>query len=172
MDIIDICGILVDMLLDITPDVYGLYVTTERKGIKKIINQCMNAIYGNVVASILYYCKFFKTLKLNKFKMNPYYPCDSNRIVNGSQKSILSHVDYCKLNYKDSKVNDIFIGIIRDKYHSIFEDGSGTMQVNHGKVHKYLGMTLDYTIFTILSMVVVKITNQFLVRFFYIRYVT
>jgi hypothetical protein len=32
------------------------------------------------------------------------------------------------------------------EYESIFEDGSGRMTVRRGRVHKYLGMTLDYTI--------------------------
>jgi hypothetical protein len=31
------------------------------------------------------------------------------------------------------------------QYESIFEDGSGQMTVSRGRVHKYLGMTLDYT---------------------------
>jgi len=34
---------------------------------------------------------------------------------------------------------------LRDKYESIFEDGSGAMAVSRGKIHKYLGMTLDFT---------------------------
>ena len=80
---INIRGILVDMLLDIYPDVYGPYVTTDRKGIKQLITQCMNAIYVSMLASILYYFKFCKTLKLNKFKMNPYNPCVDNQLVNG-----------------------------------------------------------------------------------------
>jgi hypothetical protein len=32
------------------------------------------------------------------------------------------------------------------EYESIFEDGSGQMTVSRGRVHKYLGMTVDYTI--------------------------
>ena len=53
MAIIKIHGILVDMLLDIAPDVYGLYVTMNRNGIKQLIKQCMNSIYGTMLASIL-----------------------------------------------------------------------------------------------------------------------
>ena len=46
------CIILVDMLLDITPDVYGMYITTDRKVIKQLIAQCMNAIYVTMVESL------------------------------------------------------------------------------------------------------------------------
>jgi len=34
---------------------------------------------------------------------------------------------------------------LRAEYESIFEDGSGVMKVHMGKVHKYLGMTLDFS---------------------------
>jgi hypothetical protein len=41
---------------------------------------------------------------------------------------------------------DDMIEWLRQEYESIFEDGSGQMTVNRGKVHTYLGMTLDYTV--------------------------
>ena len=85
MTIIKIHKILVDMILGITPVLYGPYVTTDKKIIKKMVTQCRNAIYVTMVASLLYYCKFCMTLKLNKFKMNPYHPCVANLVVNGSQ---------------------------------------------------------------------------------------
>ena len=66
MAIINIRKILVDMLLDISPDVYGLYVTMDMKGTEKLITQCMNATYGTIEESILYYCKFCKTLEYTK----------------------------------------------------------------------------------------------------------
>ena len=34
---------------------------------------------------------------------------------------------------------------LKAEYESIFEDGSGEMKVHRGKVHKYLGMSLDFT---------------------------
>ena len=71
---IRIRGILVDMLLKIAPDVYGPYVTTDKKGVKQLIVQCLNAIYGTMVASLLYYEKFCKTLTRHRFKPNPYDP--------------------------------------------------------------------------------------------------
>jgi hypothetical protein len=38
------------------------------------------------------------------------------------------------------------IEYLRQEYESIFEDGSGAMTVSRGKIHKYLDMTLDYTV--------------------------
>jgi hypothetical protein len=42
-------------------------------------------------------------------------------------------------------VIDDTIDWLRSEYESIFEDGSGAMKVHHGKVHKYLGMSLDFS---------------------------
>ena len=60
--IINIRGVLVYILLDISPDVYGLYVITYRKGVKQLIVQCQNSIYGIMTASLQYYKKFSKSL--------------------------------------------------------------------------------------------------------------
>jgi hypothetical protein len=38
------------------------------------------------------------------------------------------------------------IDYLRQEYEIIFEDGSGAMTVSRGKIHKYLGMTLEYNI--------------------------
>ena len=53
MTIINIRGISVDMLLDISPGVYGTYVTTDREVINQLINLCMNSTYVTMVANIL-----------------------------------------------------------------------------------------------------------------------
>jgi hypothetical protein len=145
MAILKIRGVLVDMLLKIAPDVYGPYVTTDKKGVKQVIVQSLNAIYGTMVASLLYYRKFCNTLTRNGFEVNPYDPCVFNRMVREKQQTILFHVDDCKISHNDSKVNDEFIEVLRQEYKSIFEDGSGKLQVPRGKVHTYLGMKLDFT---------------------------
>ena len=77
--------------------------------------------------------------------MNPYDPCVSNQMVNWWQQSILFHVDYCNLIQKGPKVNASFVGVPHNEYNSIFEDGSSRMKVNNGKVHNYIGMTLNFT---------------------------
>ncbi len=60
--------------------------------------------------------------------------------------TICFHVDDCKLSHKSPKVNDRMIRWLKREYKSIFEDGSGEMSVSRGKIHTYLGMTLDYTL--------------------------
>jgi hypothetical protein len=50
------------------------------------------------------------------------------------------------LSHRKTKVVDSMIEYLRQECESIFEEGSGAMTVNRGKIHKYLGMTLDYTV--------------------------
>ncbi len=130
MAIIKIRGSLVDILVQI-----------------QLLVQCQNALYGTMVASLLYYYKFTKSLTSVGFEINPYNPCVANKIVDGTQMTtICFHVDDCKLSPHSSRANNNMIDWLCQDCESIFEDGSGEMTVSRGRVHKYLGMTLDYTL--------------------------
>jgi hypothetical protein len=146
MAFIKIRGILVYILVEISPDVYKSYVSKDKKGSKQLLVQCHNAMYGTMVASLLYYRKLVKSLTDIDFVMNPYDPCVSNKMIEGNQMTICFHVDDCKLSHHKTKVTDSMIKYLRQEYESIFEDRSGAMTVSRGKIHKYLGMTLDYTV--------------------------
>ena len=143
--VIKLRGTLVDMLEEIAPDVYTPYVRVDRKGVKVLILECWNAIYGAMMASLLFYRKFTESLHSIGFETNPYDPCVANRMVNGKQQTVLYHVDDCKVSHVDSRANDEFIDWLRENYESIFEDGSGKMKVHRGKVHDFIGMKLDFT---------------------------
>ena len=54
MAVMKIRGFLLELLLKIDPGFYGPFVTTAKRGKDAIIVQCMNAIYGTMVASLLY----------------------------------------------------------------------------------------------------------------------
>ena len=119
---------------------------TDKKGMKQLLVQCQNALYGTMIASLLYYCKFTKSLASVGFTINPYDPCIANKTVNGPQMTICFHVDGCKLSHHSSRANDNMIDWLHQEYESIIEDGSGHMTVSRGRIHKYLEMTLDYTV--------------------------
>jgi hypothetical protein len=142
---IKICGVLVDIMVEIAPDVYKSYVSRDKKGMKQLLVQFQNALYGTMVASLLYYLKFVKSLTDVGFIINPYDMCVANKIIEGKQMTICFHVDDCKLSHRKKKVMDTIIEYLCEEYESIFEDGTGEMTVSRGKIHKYLGMTLDYT---------------------------
>ena len=60
MALIKIRGDLVDIMADIAPDVYAKFVMLNKKGGKQLLVQWQNAIYGTMVASLLFYRKFRK----------------------------------------------------------------------------------------------------------------
>jgi hypothetical protein len=78
--IVRIRGPLVDILVSIAPDLYGPYVTTNKSGQKVLIVECLNAVYGTMVAALLYYKKFVKSLTKQGFKLNPYDGCVANKL--------------------------------------------------------------------------------------------
>ena len=66
-------------------------------------------------------------------------------MVNGKQQTVCWHVDDFNMSHVDTDVNDDLIKILKEEYEIIFKDGYVKMTVSQGKVHKYLGITLDYT---------------------------
>jgi hypothetical protein len=146
MAFIKIHGVLVDILVEIAPDVYKSYVSRDKKGMKQLLVQCQNSLYGTMVASLLYYRKFVKSLIDIGFIINHYDPCVANKIIEGKQMTICFHVDDCKLSHHKKKFMDIIIEYLREEYESIFEDRTGAMKVSRGKIHNYLGMALDCTV--------------------------
>ena len=75
---------LVDILVKIATDVYKDYVKVNNKGEKQILVECLNALYGTMMASLLYYQKFTARLEKAGFEINPYDPCVWNRNVEES----------------------------------------------------------------------------------------
>ena len=110
-----ITGVLVDMLVEINPQLYGPYVVYE-KSRKVLYVRVLRAIYGMLEAALLWYKKFRHELEQEGFEFNPYDPCVANRQRNGSQHTILFHVDNLKSNHKDLKVNDQFDQWLQTSY--------------------------------------------------------
>jgi hypothetical protein len=70
----------------------------------------------------------------------------ANKKIEGQHMTICFHVDDCKLIHCNTKVMDSMIEHLHQEYKSISEDGSGTVTVSRGKIYKYIGMNLDYTV--------------------------
>jgi hypothetical protein len=116
----------------------------DKKGVNVILVECWNAIYGMMIAGLLYYRKFAESLAEQGYKANLYNTCVWNKVIKGKQCTICFHVHDCKISHvRDKVINDTIKWLRRD-YKIIFTDGSSEMKVAQGKVHKYLGMTLDF----------------------------
>ncbi len=137
--VMKITGVLVDLMVQMAPEVYGPYVVYEN-GQKVLYVQLLHALYGMLIASILWYKQFRKDLEGIGFKFNPYDPCVANRIVKGKQQTIRFHVDDLKSSHIDSRVNDLFLHWLNRMY-----GAHGEVKATRGNVHDYLGMTFDYS---------------------------
>ena len=79
------------------------------------------------------------TLREWDFKFNPYDPCVANKMVNGKQLTIVWHVDNLKISHVDPNVVTDVINKLSDRFGK-----EAPMNISRGKVHDYLGMTLDF----------------------------
>ena len=98
----------------------------------------LKALYGILIASILYYKKFRRDIKSIGFEVNPYDACAANIMVNGKQYTVEWNVDDLKSIHVDPNVNDDF--------HKWVEKTCGSNDIGHVesssvKVHEYLAMT-------------------------------
>ena len=137
--IMKITGVLVDLLVEAAPEVYADYVVYEN-GKKVIYNQVLRALYGMLIASLLWYLDFRKDLEGHGFEFNPYDPCVANKIIEGSQQTICFHVDDLKSSHIKPKVNDDFLDWLNGKYGKF-----GAVKAVRGHHHDYLGMNLDFS---------------------------
>jgi hypothetical protein len=92
--------------------------------------------------------------------VNPYDPCVWNRNIVGKKMTICFHVDDCKILHLDPKVVDYTIAWLCDEYKSVFTDGRGMMKVTQGKVHKYLGMMLDFATSKIVKVTMLEYVDE------------
>ncbi len=92
--------------------------------------------------------------------MNPYDPCVWNRVFVDKQMTVCFSIDDCKISHLNPKVVDYTIAWLRDEYKSVFTNGSGMMKVARGKVHKYLGMTLDFATLKIVKVTMLKYVDE------------
>ena len=78
--VMKITGRMVDILLQIAPNIYAGYVVYEN-GKKVLYVEVLRALYGMLVSAMLWYNKFRGDLEEIGFDFNPYDPCIANRIV-------------------------------------------------------------------------------------------
>jgi hypothetical protein len=112
-----ITGVLVDLSIEIDPGRYGSYIVFEN-GTKTLYVKVLKALYGMLIAALLWYKKFKSDLETVGFKFNNYDPCVANRRVNGATQTVKFHVDDLQSSHIDPKVNDNFLSWLNSKYGS------------------------------------------------------
>ena len=132
-------GRMAELLAKIDPKTYHEYVH-QRRGQAYIFCKVNVAIYGTLKAALLFWKKLSQSLKIRGFVINPYDWCIANKDINGSQCTIVWHVDDLKISHKDPAVVDEIIASLNKEYGQV-----GEMMVRRGKKHVYLGIGLDFS---------------------------
>ena len=136
--IMKLTGALLDLLVQEAPSVYGPYVVIEN-GRRVLYLRVLKALYGMLVAALLWYRKFREDLESQGFVFNPYDPCVANRWVSHKKHTVRFHVDDLMSSHVDAKVNDKFLEWLNKLYGT-----HGEVKATRGKVHDYLGMTFTF----------------------------
>jgi hypothetical protein len=132
-------GKMVDLLIEIDAEMYQPCVVMEGKE-RVMYVELLKALYGTVRAARLFWEKLSGKLLEWGFVPNPYDPCVMNKIVEGKQLTVAWHVDDLKASHVMSTVVDKFIEDMEREF------GKETpINKSRGKVHDYLGMTLDFS---------------------------
>ena len=129
-----------EILVQTAPEIYRKYITIENGKVVLYV-EALKALYGTLRAALLFYKKLLKDLKSIGFELNPYDACVANKMINGKQFTVVWHDDDLKISHYDARQIDEFINWLREMY----EDDVGKIKVSRGKVHDYLGMTLDFS---------------------------
>ena len=89
----------------------------------------------------------------------------ANKVVVGNILTICHHVDDCKISHVSTPIVEETISLLKADFEIIFEDGLGAMQVHKGKVHAYVGMTLDYMYLGQVRITMIKHVNDIIETF-------
>ena len=134
--------------------------SSEQEGREKLASGVLQRNLQNHGGRTLYYLKFSSSLKKRGFEANPYNLCVWNKLIKGTQITICFHVDGCKISYLLVRVVDYTIEWLREEYESVFTNGTGKIKVARGKVHTYLGMTLDFMTPKIVKVTIFEYINE------------
>ena len=132
-------GTLSDLLVKCDPQLYRKYVVTEG-GQRVLYVELIKALYGTLRAALLLWHHLFKKLVDWGFSINPYEWCVTNKLIQGSQCTVLWHIDDLKILHIDSNAVDAVIILLHNEFGQ-----EGPLTLTCGKIHDYLGMTLDFS---------------------------
>ena len=132
--LVKLVGDEVDIISRINP-IYKEYITSEN-GKKVLYLQLIKALYGCIKSALLWYECFTKCLFDMGFKLNDHDKCVANKVIEGTQCTIVWYVDDNKISHVNSKVVDQIIAEIEKRF--------GKMTVKRGKEHVFVGMNISF----------------------------
>jgi len=127
-------GPAVEAILSANRERYARYVSYER-GRQVLYVKLRKAMYGTLMAALLWYELFAGTIQDLGFSINPYDLCVANKTVAGKQFTICWYVDDLKMFHEDPAEVTKMIHVLENKF--------GKMNVTRGNIHTYLGMNIE-----------------------------
>ena len=122
------------------PNCIANFVQIE-KGREVLYVELKKALYGTLKAALLFWKRLSSQLMKWGFELNPYDACVANKMINGNHCTILWHVDDLKISHVDANVVTDIINLLESEF-----GNEAPLTVTRGKVHEYLGMTIDYSV--------------------------
>ena len=106
--ILKIHGALVDMLLQIDPGTYALYVS-YKCGEKILYTDILKAIYRMLISALMFYKNGSKICYLEDTRSISMILAFLGKLINGKQHTIVRHVDNLNISHVNPKVNNKFV---------------------------------------------------------------
>lgn len=138
---IRISGAMAELMAKIDPDLYNQYIISRKRGTKVLFAKANKAIYGTLRAALLFWQKLKGKLAEWGFEENPYDACTMNKIIDGEQATIVWHVDDLKISHKSEQCVRSILSDLESEFGKV-----SPLTTTLGKVHDYLGMTIDYSV--------------------------
>jgi hypothetical protein len=133
-------GTMADLLVTISPTTYGQHTIIER-GKTVLYVLIAKAMYGTLKAALLFWEHLSSKLMLWGFEVNPYDRCVANKMIEGTQCTVVWHIDDLKISHVNKDVVTDIIGLLQNVYGKLTP-----LTENRGTVHDYLGMRLDFSL--------------------------
>lgn len=132
-------GTMAELFVRLDPKLYRKYMRVEcSKSVLYV--ELLKALYGTLRAALLFWQKLSNKLVSWGFQINPYDWCVVNKTIAGKQCTILWHVDDLKISHVEANVMTKIIEDINNEFRK-----EAPITVHCGRVHEYIGMTLDYS---------------------------
>jgi hypothetical protein len=128
------------LLTKVDPELYTKFISKEN-GKDVMYVRLTKALYGTLQAVLLFWKDLTGYLRELGFVLNPYDNCVANKMTDGTQCTVLWHVDDLKISHVKQGVLEDLIRLLNKKYGKL-----DLLAVTRGDIHDYLGMTLDYSV--------------------------
>jgi hypothetical protein len=130
-----VTGDLARLLIHVAPDVYARFKIMENE--KDVIYlRLTRALYGCILSALQFWKHLSTNLLSNGYVLNKYDPCVANKEIDGSQMTIVWHVDDLKISHKKGEVIEKEVKWLETIY--------GPLVGSRGNHHTYLGMDLTF----------------------------